>query len=117
MCKFALQNGFVETILGRKCFIPLIKSDNKKYASFACRQAINAPIQGSNADLIKLAMCKLSEHQSIPFHILLQIHDELIIEAPSEAVADTINFVRSTMENVALLKVPLVVDATVSRHL
>ena len=114
---FALQNGYSETIFKRKCFVPLIKSQNKIQVNFAKRQAVNAPIQGSNADIIKLAMVKIDEQKKIPFKILLQIHDELIIETPEDQVNKTLDFIKDIMENVVELSVHLKVDTKVSDHL
>ncbi len=111
---YAKENGFVETIFGRKCFVPLINSKNINLVNFAKRQAINAPIQGSNADIIKLAMVKLGNKD---LDILLQIHDELVFEIPEEKVEDTIPFIKNTMENILKLNVPLIVDVKISSHL
>lgn len=111
---YAKENGFVETIFGRKCFVPLIKSKNVNLVNFAKRQAVNAPIQGSNADIIKFAMVKLGNKD---LDILLQIHDELVFEIPEEKVEDTIPFIKNTMENILKLNVPLIVDVKISSHL
>ncbi len=111
---YAKENGFVETILGRKCFVPLIKSKNINLVNFAKRQAVNAPIQGSNADIIKLAMVKLGNKD---LDILLQIHDELIFEIPEEKVENMIPLIKNTIENIIKLNVPLVVDVKISSHL
>lgn len=115
--EFAKQNGYVETILGRKCFIPLINNKNKNLVKFAKRQAINAPIQGSNADIIKLAMVKINENRRSDFEVLLQIHDELILEVSNDKIDETIDFVKRTMECAVTLDIPLLVDIKVSQHL
>ncbi|MDR0695664.1 MAG: hypothetical protein LBF56_02755 [Holosporales bacterium] len=116
-CKFAAQNGYVETLMGRKCFLPLIKSSNKMLSNLARRQAINAPLQGSNADLIKLAMVRINENAPCDFHILLQVHDELVVEVEDHLIPTTVDFVKATMEEVASLSVHLVVDASISKSL
>ena len=114
--KFAEKNGYVETIFGRKCYTPLITSSQKRMVSFAKRQAINAPIQGSNADIIKKAMVKLSKEKP-DLQILLQIHDELIIEAPDKDVDEIVSYVKSTMENITKLSIPLSVGVKIGDHL
>jgi len=114
---YAKENGFVETILGRKCFVPLIKSKNINLVNFAKRQAVNAPIQGSNADIIKLAMVKLGNKKLSEFNILLQIHDELVFEIPEEKIDESIPLIKNTMENIITLNVPLIVDVKIDFHL
>jgi DNA polymerase-1 len=115
--EFATKNGFGETIFGRKCFVPLIKSNNKNLVNFAKRQAINAPIQGSNADIIKLAMVKINENKNIKGNILLQIHDELVIEVQDNYVDETLKNIKDTMENIIQLEGPLIVDTKIDNHL
>jgi DNA polymerase-1 len=114
---YAVSNGYVETIFGRKCFIPLINSRNRNLLNFAKRQAINAPIQGSNADIIKLAMVKLNETKNLKADPLLQIHDELVFEAADRDVSKTVDIVRNIMENVISLKVPIVVSVRSTKSL
>lgn len=114
---YAKENGFVETILGRKCFVPLIKSKNINLINFAKRQAINAPIQGSNADIIKLAMVELENKIKNEFNILLQIHDELVFEIPEEKVDKVIPIIKDIMENIIKLNIPLIVDVKTNYHL
>lgn len=114
---YAKDNGFVETIFGRKCFVPLINSRNFNLVNFAKRQSINAPIQGSNADIIKLAMVKLEIEQKLGFDILLQIHDELVLEIPDNKLDTLIPLVKNTMENIVKLSIPLVVDVKFDTHL
>ena len=114
--KFAEKNGYVETLFGRKCYTPLINSPQKRMVGFAKRQAVNAPIQGSNADIIKMAMVKLNE-VSPNLNMLLQIHDELIFEIPNEKIDETIRFIKDLMENIVKLSVPMIVDVEVGNHL
>ncbi|MBQ9335536.1 MAG: hypothetical protein IJS10_03255 [Alphaproteobacteria bacterium] len=113
--KYAEQYGFVETILGRKCFTPLIHSPLPHMVSFAKRQAINAPIQGSNADIIKMAMIKLNALTDI--HLLLQIHDELIFEIPDALLETRVLAVKNIMENIFQLCIPLKVDVKIGKTL
>jgi DNA polymerase-1 len=112
----ARKNGYVETITGRKCYISGIFDQNPARRSFAERQAINAPLQGSNADIIKKAMNaipKAFKNAGLDARMLLQVHDELIIEAPGKQVEETIAVAREIMQNTVKLDVPLVVDAGV----
>jgi DNA polymerase-1 len=115
--ELARQNGFVETIIGRKCFVPTINSKNPTLRGLAERFAINAPIQGSAADIIKKAMIDfdavLSE-QSLKSKIVLQVHDELLIEAPESEVEKVAALLRKTMEKAILLDVPLKVDVKIT---
>ena len=111
---YAERHGYVETILGRKCYTPTINSINPRMVSFAKRQAINSPIQGSNADIIKMAMIELDKRD---IKMLLQIHDELVIEIPNELVEEKISIIKSIMENIITLSVPLVVDIKIGTHL
>ena len=117
---FAAKNEYVTTILGRMCFVPLIKSKNKNMINFAKRQATNAPIQGSSADIIKLAMVKIDEYianNDVQFNMLLQVHDELVFEVLDEEVEKCVEVVKDLMENAVKLDVPLVVDVKIDQHL
>ena len=114
----AREDGYVETLYGRRLYISGITSSNGAQRGFAERQAINAPIQGTAADIIKQAMVRmpsaLGEAQS-PARMLLQVHDELIFECPKDAADDAIALIRDVMENAAApnltLNVPLIADA------
>jgi len=109
----ARETGFAETLLGRKRYIPDIKSNNKNAREFAERVAINAPIQGTASDIIKLAMVKLYDimkKDRVKGRLLLQVHDELILECPEKEVAALKKTVKETMENIVKLKVPVKVD-------
>ena len=107
------KDGSVRTMFGRMRPIPDIESRNPNQRGFAERTAINTPLQGTAADLIKLAMIsidrKLTERK-LRTRMILQVHDELIFEVPSEETAEVETLVRTEMESVIKLKVPLVAD-------
>ncbi len=115
----ARVNGFVLSPLGRRCWIPGIGDKNPARRGYAERQAINAPLQGGAADIIKRAMVKLPAALAVAglrARMLLQVHDELLFEAP-EAEADTVCAVaREVMEAAATLSVPLVVETGRGRN-
>ncbi|MEW6399032.1 MAG: DNA polymerase I [Bacillota bacterium] len=109
----ARTQGFVTTLMGRRRQLPTILSRNPQERGFAERTAINTPLQGSAADIIKLAMVNLHRELSrrgMRARIILQVHDELILEAPRQELDDAARLVRSCMEKVMDLAVPLVVD-------
>ncbi len=116
--EFARANGFVETIFGRRCHFPRISSPNASEKSFQERAAINAPIQGSAADIIRRAMIHMPDalaKANVPAKMLLQVHDELIFEVGESDVEALIDVVVATMEKAPApsleLSVPLIVDA------
>ena len=103
--KFASENGFVKTLLGRKCLVEDINSKNAATRSFMERAAINAPIQGSAADIIKRAMIILSNNKKLKeldTKMLLQVHDELIFETKEENCEESMEIIRKEMENAHL---------------
>ena len=106
-------NGYVETIFGRRRYLPDINSQNANLRSLSERNAVNAPIQGSAADIIKLAMIgvdrALSE-QAPDARMVLQIHDELLLEVPRERIAQVRGLLVREMEGVVSLSVPLTVE-------
>lgn len=104
----AHENGFVETLFGRKRFIKEMKSKNHAVRKFGERAAINAPIQGTASDLVKLAM--IEAHNNLPIPLVLQVHDELIFESPQEEVETWCEEIKGIMENVFEMKVPLKVN-------
>lgn len=115
----ARQNGFVTTISGRKCIIRDINNKNPVVRAEAERLAINAPIQGSAADIIKIAMIRLSKklvEKKLQSKIILQVHDELIVEAPENEVEIVKVIIKSEMENAVNLDVPLRVDIEVGKN-
>ncbi|MFA5270007.1 MAG: DNA polymerase I [Patescibacteria group bacterium] len=110
---FAQQKGFVQTLLGRKRELPEVNSNIVNVRLAAERMAINAPIQGTAADLIKLAMIEIDKNLakiSPKSKMVLQIHDELLFETPDNEVAKVADFVKETMENIYPLDVPLTVN-------
>lgn len=110
----AKAQGYVTTLFGRKCMTPGIADRNPNVRGFSERAAINAPIQGGAADIIKRAMIRLPKALNtagLSAKMLLQVHDELIFEVPDKEVDDTTALVKQVMEGAAHLDVPLVVDA------
>ena len=112
--KDAKETGYVTTIVNRKRFIPEIKSSNKIVKALGERLAMNAPIQGSAADIIKIAMINVYnrlKEENLQSKLLLQVHDELILNVKEEETAKVEKLVVEEMENVMNLSVPLDVDA------
>lgn len=121
--EFAREHGYVETIFGRRAHYPEIKASNAQIRAFNERAAINAPIQGSAADIIRRAMVRMEDAldaAGLSARMLLQVHDELIFETPEEEVEKTIPVIRDIMENAAMpavsLSVPLQVDARAAHN-
>ncbi len=115
---FVREHGYVETIFGRQAHYPDIRNSNPQVRAFNERAAINAPIQGSAADIIRRAMVRMDDalqQANLAAKMLLQVHDELIFEVPEEEVEATITLVKDVMENASMpaleLSVPLKVDA------
>ena len=105
--------GFVETVLGRRRFLPDISASNAISRSFAERNAVNAPIQGSAADVIKVAMVKIQsalKNANLKTRMVLQVHDELLFDTPKEEVDQVFKLVKHEMENAVKLVVPLEVE-------
>jgi DNA polymerase-1 len=105
--------GYVATIYGRRCHMPGIKDKNPARRNFSERAAINAPLQGSAADIIRRAMIRMPgalADAGLSARMLLQVHDELIFEVPEAEVDETAAVARAVMENAAHLDVPLTVD-------
>ena len=116
---FARENGFVQTILGRKRFLNDINSRNGMIRSSAERNAINTPVQGSAADIIKLSMINISDelkNNSLKSKLILQVHDELVFDVPLEEVDLIKKIILDKMENAYKLKVPLTVDLGVGNN-
>jgi DNA polymerase-1 len=109
----ARQLGFVETILGRKRHLKDINSNNFVVRGHAERNAVNAPVQGSAADVVKLAMIKIDrelEEQQLKTKMLLQVHDELIFESPTDEIEAASKLIKTEMENALKTQVPLLVE-------
>ncbi|ENN95525.1 DNA polymerase I [Bartonella vinsonii] len=120
---FARQNGFVETIFGRRIHYPEIKASNPQVRAFNERAAINAPIQGSAADIIRRAMIQMEDalkKEKLLAKMLLQVHDELIFEIPESESEKTMAVVKKVMENATMpvlsLSVPLEVKVMVAQN-
>ena len=114
---FCRDHGYVTTLFGRKCHIPGIVDKNPARRGFAERQAINAPIQGTAADIMKRAMIRLPgalTAAGLSARLLLQVHDELLLEVPEAETDATAALVRQVMEGAACLGVPLVAEAGVA---
>lgn len=109
----ARKNGYVETLLGRRRYLPDIHSGNSVVRSHAERNAVNAPIQGTAADIIKIAMIQIYEllnERKYRTKLLLQVHDELVFDAPDEEIKEVSALIKKTMENSVKIEVPLIVD-------
>ncbi|MDX8398417.1 MAG: DNA polymerase I [Mariprofundaceae bacterium] len=109
----AREQGFVETLMGHRMYVPDINSSNGMRKSYAERTAINAPLQGSSADIIKVAMIALHEKlelESPSAKMILQVHDEIIVECPKDQAEHVSEIIRQTMQSAASLHVPLIVD-------
>jgi DNA polymerase-1 len=113
--KEATQNGYVETILGRRRYFPNLKSSvNQVVRAREEREAINAPIQGTAADIMKIAMIKIPPalaKAGLHGKMLLQVHDELVAECPRPELNELVRVVRNIMENAYKLDIPLTTEA------
>lgn len=112
---FARENGYVETLFGRRRYLPDINAKNATVRALAERNAVNAPIQGTAADIIKLAMIRVDrriEEAALKSRMVLQIHDELMFDALPEEVPELKKIVVEVMENVLKLSVPLTVECS-----
>jgi len=111
--EFARQNGFVTTLFGRRVHVPSLREKNPARRNFGERAAINAPLQGSAADIIKRAMIRIPaalEAKRLSARMLLQVHDELLFDVPKAEIDKTAAVVKDVMEDAAHLSVPLTVD-------
>jgi len=109
----ARERGYVTTLFGRRRYLPDLRSRNWARRSFAERTAMNTPIQGTAADIIKLAMVEVHRRlraEGLRARLVLQVHDELVLEVPKEELERTASLLRDSMVNVVQLAVPLVVD-------
>ncbi len=116
---FAQEHGYVETVLGRRRYLPDIHSRNQVVRGGAERNAVNAPIQGSAADIIKIAMIRIHQQlqaQQLQTRMLLQVHDELVFDVPKAELELVKPLIKEAMENAFTLAVPLVADLGVGAN-
>ena len=114
----AKKDGYVSTLMGRRRDVPELKSSNFNTRSFGERVAMNAPIQGTAADIIKLAMVRMVEalrENGLKARLILQVHDELIVDTPEDEVETVRKLLKQSMESVIELKAPLVADVRCGR--
>jgi DNA polymerase-1 len=107
------ERGFVETVRGRRLYLPDIRSRNRQLQQYAERAAINAPMQGTAADIIKLAMLRVQHEcraRALPAKLIMQVHDELVLEVAHDAVQSVGDMLREQMTSAEKLSVPLKVD-------
>lgn len=117
---FAIVNGYVETLLGRRRYIPELSSSNHHTVQFGTRAAMNMPMQGTAADIIKKAMVQIDReiiNRSLKSVMIMQIHDELVFDCPADEIETMKELVKEIMQNVVKLSVPLVVDINVTQTL
>jgi DNA polymerase-1 len=115
----ARETGFVETVFGRRLYLPEIQSRNQALRQYAERSAINAPMQGTAADIIKRAMIDVDawlQSSRAPARLIMQVHDELVLEVAHDAVPQIVEQLRAHMAHAAELKVPLKVDVGVGQN-
>lgn len=113
----AVEKGYVETKFGRRRYVPNIKSQNYIIREQAKRIAMNAPIQGTAADITKIAMVKIEERikkEKLDAKILLQVHDEIIVECNNNIKDMIANILKEEMEKAAVLQVPIIADIRIS---
>ena len=116
---YAREKGYVETVLGRRRYLRDINSQNAIIRSSAERNAVNAPIQGSAADIIKIAMIKIGEklyNESWESKMIIQVHDELVFDVKKQELEKLQLMVKKEMENAFKLNVPLIVDIGVGEN-
>ena len=113
----AVEKGYVETKFGRRRYVPNIKLQNYIIREQAKRIAMNAPIQGTAADITKIAMVKIEERikkEKLDAKILLQVHDEIIVECNNNIQDKIASILKEEMEQAAILQVPIIVDIRIS---
>ena len=107
------EKGYAVTLMGRRRYLPELKSSNQNIREFGKRAAMNTPVQGTAADIIKLAMVRVDEklrEKGMQSRLILQVHDELLLECPMEEIEEAKSLLRECMESVMELRVPLVAD-------
>ena len=114
----AKENGYVVTLFGRRRYLPELTASNGMLRAFGERVARNMPIQGTAADIIKIAMVKVHERlieENLDARIIMQVHDELIIEAKEDIAEYVAKLLREEMENACSLSVPLIADTSIGK--
>ena len=112
------EKGYAETVMGRRRYLPDIQSNNATVRAFAERNAVNAPIQGSAADIIKVAMVRVDkaiQSAGLKSRMIMQVHDELVFDVPIEEVDAVQEMVRQSMVEAVEIAVPLVVDMSTGK--
>lgn len=115
----ATKTGYTETLFGRRRYFPELLSSNARVRIAGARAATNAPVQGTAADVFKMAMVKVAEiikEQDLPAHMVLTVHDELVFEIPKSRSNEISKIIASTMENIVELDVPLLVDVGIGAN-
>ena len=115
----AKEDGYVATLMGRRRWLPELKSTNYNLRAFGERVALNMPIQGTAADVMKLAMIRVRDRlkaEGLEGRLVLQVHDELIVECPEAQAETAAALLKEEMENVVSLSVPLTADAHWGRN-
>lgn len=115
----AKEQGYVETLFHRRRYIPELKSNNYMVRQFGARVAMNTPIQGTAADIMKIAMIKVYneiKNKKLKSKIILQVHDEMMIEVPKEEIEEVKEILKTSMETATKLKVPLIADISVANN-
>jgi DNA polymerase-1 len=113
---FAAENGYVETLFGRRLYLRDINASNAMRRQASERAAINAPVQGTAADIMKIAMIKMHQlikETDVGAKLILQVHDELILDTPNKEIDEVIGLVTESMMGAASLDVPLDIDVGV----
>jgi len=123
MRELAKEQGYVETVFGRRLYLPEINSRNGQRRQYAERTAINAPMQGSAADIIKRAMLAvdswlfgLKQDPQMDIKMIMQVHDELVFEIPEDDLSENVAMIKTIMEAAAKLKVPLITDVGIGKN-
>jgi DNA polymerase-1 len=117
--RFAKENGYVATLAGRKRYIREINSTNYNLRQFGERAAMNMPLQGSSADIIKIAMINVARaltENGLKSKLILQVHDELVLDAPIEEAEKASEILKREMENAVKLNVPLTVEVHTGKN-
>ncbi len=117
--KQATEDGFVETLFHRRRYIPELKSNNYMVRQFGSRAAMNTPIQGTAADIMKIAMIKVYKEikkRNLKSKIVLQVHDEMMIEAPEEEKEEIKDILKQSMQTAVNLNVPLIADISEAKN-